>query len=124
MRRILNLWPAGLALAAVMLVIGPPAAMAFGSIADDWQAEYPDACQDLQDAAVSCNLCHATGFALNPYGSDLADNGRDFAVIEPLDSDGDGRTNLQEIMLDCTLPGDAAAPVDDATWSNIKTLFR
>lgn len=78
-----------------------------------------------------CQLCHVSedgGNSFNPYGADvkkiLDANGGKFswvtiAMAEPLDSNGDGRTNLQKIALDIP-PGDppalkpgetAAAPV-------------
>ena len=48
----------------------------------------------------------------------------DFASIEGDDSDGDGRTNGEEINVDCTLPGDPASPVDQDSWGSLKALFR
>jgi hypothetical protein len=69
-------------------------------------------------------LCHAGVPSLNAYGSDLA--GTNPLAIENLDSDGDSKTNGQEINTDCTLPGDASSvlPVEDLTWGAIKVLFR
>jgi len=63
----------------------------------------------------SCSLCHTSSIpSLNPFGSAYLANGRSttaFGPIEALDSDGDGFTNLQEIMA-LTFPGDASdAPV-------------
>lgn len=43
---------------------------------------------------------------LNAYGRAFRDAGEDFATIEPLDSDGDGAANLDEILA-LTFPGDA-----------------
>ena len=100
---------------------------AYTGIGSDWRDFYPDSCQDLQDAttsAQSCVLCHYTGFGLNPYGDDLKEAGMDFAAIESTDSDGDGRTNGEEINVDCTLPGDPASPVDQDSWGSLKALFR
>ena len=45
------------------------------------------------------------------------------AVGCPVDSDGDGRTNGQEILSDCSAPGDAVSASEAATWSAIKALF-
>jgi hypothetical protein len=54
----------------------------------------------------SCSTCHTSNIpALNPYGTDLQNNGNNFQAIENLDSDGDGFTNIQEIRAG-TLPGD------------------
>jgi len=57
-----------------------------------------------------CALCHTSAPALNSYGTDYLNNGRNsgaFTTIEGLDSDGDGFTNLAEIN-GLTFPGDAA----------------
>ena len=102
-------------------------ALAFNGIARDWRDFYPDACQELQDATLNANncvLCHTAGFGLNAYGVDVNDANNDFLSIEDLDSDGDGRTNGEEINLDCSLPGDAVSPADTDTWGGIKVLFR
>jgi|GEM_PF-6532709 len=113
----------------VLCLVGISAgsALAFNNIGSSWRSFYPDSCQELQDATTSgqsCILCHTGGFGFNSYGQALKDANRDFAAIENLDSDGDGRTNGEEIMIDCTLPGDAASPVDLNSWGNIKVLFR
>src|SRR5512134_2747457 len=64
-----------------------------------------------------CILCHATNSGAdipstetppNPYGVLLENNGRNFAAAEPLDSDGDGFTNIAEITAR-TFPGNAAS---------------
>jgi len=64
----------------------------------------------------SCKLCHTNEPALNQYGADFNANGRNldaFALIEPLDSDEDGYTNLEEITA-LTYPGGCNDyPVDD-----------
>jgi hypothetical protein len=102
-------------------------ALAFGGFGDDWNEFYPDACQELKDAttfATNCALCHTAGFGLNAYGVDVGEANNDFLSIEDLDSDGDGRTNGEEINLDCSLPGDAVSPTDADTWGGIKVLFR
>lgn len=104
-------------------------ALAFNSYGSAWRSNYPDACQELQDATTNqqnCVLCHFTGSKdpRNPYGEDYANANYDFAAIEPLDSDGDGRTNGEEINIDCTYPGDAVSPVDIGSWGGIKVLFR
>ena len=101
---------------------------AFTSIGLDWQTQYDTACSTLQDAATSaqsCVLCHTSGFGLNSYGSDLNDASLNFAAIEADDSDGDGRTNIQEILEDCKLPGDdLSVPVDGDSWESVKALYR
>jgi len=116
-------------LACLLVALLAGSAMAYNSIGSDWRDQYPDACQTLQDATLNANdcvLCHiAGGFNLNPYGSDLASTGLNFVAIEGFDSDGDDRTNGEEILLDCTFPGDVTSvPVEAETWSAIKVLFR
>jgi hypothetical protein len=56
----------------------------------------------------SCTTCHTTtqdAQHLNPYGADFAKHNHDFGSIEPLDSDGDGFKNIDEIKAG-TFPGD------------------
>lgn len=62
-------------------------------------------------ALDSCSVCHTSVPALNPYGTVFSANhtpgtpaAPSFKKIEPLDSDGDGFTNLEEITAR-TLPG-------------------
>jgi len=67
-------------------------------------------------ARAGCLTCHAKmppGKDMNPYGADLARQGKTraaaaFAAIEKLDSDKDGFTNIREIQAG-TLPGDPAS---------------
>ena len=102
--------------------------LAFNFHGSNWRDFYPDACQELQDSTTNqqnCVLCHFTSSKdLNPYGKDFADAEYDLAAIESLDSDNDGRTNGEEINIDCTLPGDPISPVDLDSWGTIKVLFR
>ncbi len=68
------------------------------------EARYPNIANSRID---TCSLCHTSAPALNPYGSAYKSAGRNsaaLAAIEPLDSDGDGWTNLQEIIA-LTFPG-------------------
>ena len=59
----------------------------------------------------SCSLCHTSAPLLNAYGAAYKALGRgnanSFHMIEALDSDGDGFTNIQEINA-LTFPGNAA----------------
>ena len=113
-----------LALAACMLLLVPNAVRADGGIRDAWNAAYPDVCPDLRAAANDCSLCHGSGFSLNDYAADF--DGLDFAGIEGIDSDNDGRTNGEEINVDCTLPGDpdSSVPAASESWSAIQALYR
>jgi len=76
----------------------------------------------------ACALCHTSNPpALNPYGAAYSSNGRStgaLATIEPLDSDGDSWTNLQEIQA-FTFPGNATdrpATVPTATSTTAPTV--
>ncbi len=90
----------------------------------NWLRHYPEACEPLRAAAQDCTLCHDTITDLNPYGLDLADVANQPWLIEHLDSDEDGRTNLEEIE-DCTLPGDpTSVPATSTTWSRLKAPWR
>jgi len=53
----------------------------------------------------TCITCHSNIPNLNPYGEDFRDNGSDFAAIEQMDSDDDGFSNINEIVVR-TFPGD------------------
>ncbi len=62
----------------------------------------------------SCNTCHITSAIRNPYGVDMEDElalgktpSQALQAIEPLDSDGDGYSNITEINAR-TWPGDAS----------------
>ena len=62
----------------------------------------------------SCQTCHTTtqdAQHLNPYGTDFGKSKHDLGAIEPLDSDGDGFSNIDEIKAG-TFPGD---PKDNPT---------
>ncbi len=57
----------------------------------------------------SCATCHSPAVAgfVNQYGADLQTAKLDFAAIEATDSDGDGKSNLDEITA-LTWPGSRA----------------
>ncbi len=59
-------------------------------------------------ALDSCHVCHVAGSSKgrrNPYGKDFKKAGRSFNLIEEKDSDGDGFSNITEIV-EGTFPGD------------------
>ncbi len=117
-----------LVLAAVLLalVAYPLGAHANSTYRNAWKAAYPNACSTLLTAVSSCSLCHAASGVpdLNPYGSALVGHSANITSTNNLDSDGDGRTNIQEIG-DCTLPGDptSALPAESTTWGQIKSIY-
>ena len=121
-----------LALAGCMLLVVPQSALAFTSIKNAWVAYY-NPCQPLVDA--NCTACHMLGTQMNPYGDDMKTaivggmtNEQAFVAIEPDDSDSDGYSNGQEIVVDCTLPGDeldhGTVADGQTSWGQIKALFR
>ncbi len=90
----------------------------------NWLRHYTEACDVLRTAAQDCTLCHDSVTELNAYGVDLAAVGNLPWLVEDLDSDGDGRTNLEEIG-DCTLPGDAkSVPLAPTTLSALRFRWR
>lgn len=97
--------------AAILLVAMSGTSFAIGTYMPQFQNRYGAA----GSAIDTCNLCHAITPALNGYGTAFRDASRNFAAIESLDSDGDGRTNIQEITAR-TFPGEAdgQAPPSDA----------
>jgi hypothetical protein len=114
---------AALPVLAGLVLLTPTAALADGAWRDAWKAAYPDVCPDLTNAANSCVLCHSSVPALNDYGADMGS--MDFASIEGMDSDGDTINNGQEILVDCTLPGDpSSVPNGQDSWGAVKALFR
>lgn len=93
----------GLAL-AVLLVGGAAPAGAVSRYLADFRAQYEGVAGTRLD---TCGVCHGAVPQLNDYGRAFADAGEAFAPIEPLDSDGDGASNLTEILA-LTFPGNAA----------------
>ncbi len=59
-------------------------------------------------ALDTCSVCHTNTPARNYYGSAFGSNSHDYATIEPLDSDGDGYSNITEINAG-TFPGNASS---------------
>ena len=109
--------------AGLVLLATAGCASAYDDFIATWRANYPAACNTVYELAQDCTLCHGGGFSLNPYGADLADHGVNYDVVGLLDSDNDGRTNDEEITIDCSAPGDATSAGDGATWSAVKALF-
>lgn len=71
-------------------------AFAINSIQQDFILNYGLSTESVLN---NCSTCHSPalhGF-LNDYGNDLKNNNMDFSVIEALDSDKDGTSNLEEI---------------------------
>jgi hypothetical protein len=56
----------------------------------------------------TCSLCHTNTPSCNSYGNAFKNSGNNFQTIEPLDSDGDGFTNIVEINAR-TFPGNPAS---------------
>jgi len=100
---------AGIALLAVMFSLSKPKTVrAEPADLSSAAAKYPNIAGTALD---SCDLCHTSVPDLNPYGAAYLAAGRNsaaFGLIESLDSDNDGFTNIQEIG-DLTFPGDPAS---------------
>jgi hypothetical protein len=80
------------------------------SFTDDFNAYYGTNGTDNGTTLGSCITCHNTldGSGYNSYGIDYLVNAKNFAAIESLDSDGDGFSNIDEII-DDAFPGDSAS---------------
>ena len=83
-------------------------ALGFGGFKTAFNTKYGTAGSKLD----SCTTCHLADFSgKNPYGLALVAQSGDIdtrlAAVEPLDSDGDGVSNIAEIKAR-TWPGDAA----------------
>jgi len=124
MRMLLSTFLFSLALVASL---GLGEANAYTGIKNNWLSTYPDICSELQTLADDCLICHTNPPSyseLNPYALDYLANGEDWSNIESMDSDGDSRTNIEEILIDCTNPGDEVSTGNnDETWAMIKALY-
>ena len=96
---------------------------AYGSYTTSFNTEYGTDGKNGEATLGSCITCHVnsngTG-GYNSYGVDWKGSGKNYTAIEGLDSDGDGYTNIDEILVD-TFPGDAGskpAPVNDPPVAN------
>lgn len=114
-------------LSLCLLTFAAGEVLATNSIKNNWNTYYSaTACANVKAAANACSLCHTPSnpYTMNPYGDLLIDNNKNFAAAASADSDGDGRTNGQEITQDCTLPGDQVSPEDTRTWGALKSFYR
>lgn len=82
----------------LILVAAPPLVWAERPFLSEARARYPQ----LEGSKLDdCRLCHKNkegGGPRNAFGQDFQIYSYDFAVMENLDSDGDGFTNLEEFM--------------------------
>jgi hypothetical protein len=92
-----------LILSLILLLVRTSPVIASGSLMTDFTDQYPNTAGTRLD---SCSVCHTASIpAVNSYGDDYRTQGHSFPAVENMDSDGDGYTNLQEIMA-LTFPGD------------------
>jgi hypothetical protein len=74
-------------------------------------------------ALDTCSVCHTNVPSRNPYGSAYGSNSHNYTTIEPLDSDGDGFSNIAEINAR-TFPGNASSkPATTDTIVPTVTVF-
>lgn len=82
----------------LILVTAPPLVRAERPFLSQAKARYPQ----LEGSKLDdCRLCHKNkegGGPRNAFGQDFQIHSYDFAVMENLDTDGDGFTNLEEFM--------------------------
>jgi mono/diheme cytochrome c family protein len=91
-------------ISAFLMSVGTDTVAAKSSFLGDFNTRYGTAGSVLD----SCSTCHSAIPSLNSYGTAWKNNGKNFAGIESLDSDGDSFTNLQEIQA-LTWPGDPSS---------------
>jgi len=89
-------------IALVGLLLMPMLADARSTYLSQFNTRYNTSATKLN----TCNLCHPNGNTsqFTSYGNAFRNNARNFLTIEPLDSDGDGFSNLTEINAR-TFPG-------------------
>ncbi|MEP7133710.1 MAG: carboxypeptidase regulatory-like domain-containing protein [Chloroflexota bacterium] len=112
--RVLNRMAVTLAGALILLAVmiassTPQAGFALPGDLSSATSKYPNL---ASSALNTCDLCHTASIpTLNPFGAAYKANGRNpaaFGLIENIDSDGDGFTNIQEINA-LTFPGNPAS---------------
>ena len=81
-------------------------------------SEYPANREGELDSCATCHMPVIKDF-LNNYGIAVRDNRLDFKKFEKIDSDGDGKSNLQEINAQ-SFPGSQAAYVEYFVFTNKK----
>ena len=115
-----SLFAAGLVLLALVAIASrQQPVQAKSDYLTAFRSTYPNVVGTSLD---SCGTCHTNAIpALNPYGLAYAGSGRNFRSIESADSDGDGASNLVEILA-LTLPGDPASkPAASPTPTQVST---
>jgi hypothetical protein len=102
---------------AIMCAIGVALVFAAAGMVNAYDS-YTTDFNNLYGTSKSCGICHVNplgGGTRTVYGNDFRNNSRSFPAIEPLDSDGDGLTNIAEITAgtdfnDPNSPPDTTAP--------------
>jgi hypothetical protein len=111
---------------ALTLTVGV-VGLAYGlsSYLNQFKTKYPGSAATIGASCVLCHIPPGTSLNnLNSYAQAFANSGYNFTTVEPLDSDGDGFSNIQEISAG-TYPGDAAshpAAATDATPPTVSTF--
>jgi hypothetical protein len=94
-----------------LIVTTFPIASAKKEYTNLFNTEYGTSGTDGGTSLGSCITCHTQPNGKggeNNYGNDYKSSGHDFVAIEPLDSDGDGFSNLDEISAGF-FPGDPSS---------------
>jgi mono/diheme cytochrome c family protein len=107
-----NLWTF-----AVLTVVG---SLAFATMGyhSAFVAHYPETKGTQLDSCATCHMPNLADF-LNGYGLDVRENPTDFSAIEDQDSDGDGKSNLEEIT-ELAFPGSQAPYLEYFIFNNPK----
>lgn len=95
------------ALILFIVVAGVPGASALPSYLDNFNTTYPFVVGTRIDTCILCHVNPSGGGSLNVYGRDFSNNTHNFTAIESIDSDADGFTNFDEIVI-LTFPGNSS----------------
>jgi len=108
---------------SVMLLLGlSSTGYAYSSYLTSFLSTYPGTSGSALNSCVLCHVNPAGGGTRNSYGNAYANVGHNYKTIEPLDSDGDGYTNITEINAR-TFPGNASSHPSSGGGSTTCTSF-
>jgi hypothetical protein len=108
------LWRIGLV--AVTLALLVPTLLATPSLLTRFVARYPAVDETKLNSCATCHMPYVSEY-LNSYGAALKDAQLDFEAVENEDSDGDGKTNIEELKA-LTPPGSLARYTEYYIFNN------
>lgn len=111
-------WAIAFAMVLGLLAVAAPGLRATPSLQTAFVATYPAVADSKLDSCGTCHMPAQEDF-LNAYGLDLREAKLKFKAIEAKDSDGDNKTNLEEIA-SAQLPGSFARYPEYYLFNNKK----